>query len=35
MTFAFHDSTTISPGGVRKILLDEVGLVEEDARKLL
>jgi hypothetical protein len=35
MTFAFHDTTTIAPKGVRKVLLDEVGLSEDEARKLL
>jgi hypothetical protein len=35
MTFAFHDSATISPNAVRKVLLDEVGLSEDEARKLL
>jgi hypothetical protein len=33
--FAFHDRATIPPDGVRKTLVDEVGLAEADARKLL
>jgi predicted RNA binding protein YcfA (HicA-like mRNA interferase family) len=35
LTFAFHDRATIPPKGVRKTLLDEVGLSETQARKLL
>jgi predicted RNA binding protein YcfA (HicA-like mRNA interferase family) len=35
LTFAFHDSATIPGGLVRKILIKDVGLDEEDARKLL
>lgn len=35
VTFAFHDRITISPNAVRKALIDEVGLTEEKARKLL
>jgi hypothetical protein len=35
MTFAFHDRASISPGGVRKVLIEEVGLTEKQARKLL
>jgi hypothetical protein len=35
MTFAFHDRATISPGGVRKVLVEEVGLTEDEARKLV
>jgi hypothetical protein len=35
LTFAFHDGITIAPSGVRKTLVDEVGLGEEEARKLL
>lgn len=34
-TFAFHDSTTIPPGLVRKILERDVGLTEDEARALL
>ena len=35
LTFSFHDSATIPPGLVRKILTRDVGLTEEEARKLL
>jgi hypothetical protein len=35
MTFAFHDSTTLSPTAPRKVLIDEVELSEDEARKLL
>lgn len=35
VTFAFHDRATIPPKGVRKTLLDEVGLSEAEARKLV
>jgi predicted RNA binding protein YcfA (HicA-like mRNA interferase family) len=35
LTFAFHDGATIPAGLVRKILVKDVGLDEEDARKLL
>ena len=35
LTFAFHDKATIPAGLVRKILIRDVGLVEEQARKLL
>jgi predicted RNA binding protein YcfA (HicA-like mRNA interferase family) len=35
LTFAFHDSATISAGLVRKILVRDVGLAEREARKLL
>jgi hypothetical protein len=34
-TFAFHDKATIPGGLVRKILVRDVGLDEEEARKLL
>ena len=34
-TFAFHDKATIRPALVRKILVDDVGLAEDEARKLL
>lgn len=34
-TFAFHDKATIRPGLVRKILIKDVGLAEDEARKLL
>lgn len=35
LTFAFHDNATIPPWTVRKILLHDVGLVEDEARELL
>lgn len=35
LTFAFHDNATIPVGLVRKILVRNVGLAEEEARKLL
>ena len=34
-TFAFHDKATIRPSLVRKILTEDVGLAEDEARKLL
>lgn len=34
-TFAFHDSATINPSLVRKILTKDIGLAEDEARKLL
>jgi hypothetical protein len=35
LTFAFHDGATIPASLVRKILIKDVGLDEEEARKLL
>jgi len=35
LTFAFHDGDTISPGLVRKVLVKDVGLSVDDARRLL
>jgi predicted RNA binding protein YcfA (HicA-like mRNA interferase family) len=35
LTFAFYDKATISASLVRKILLRDVGLAEDEARKLL
>jgi hypothetical protein len=35
LTFAFHDKVTIPAGLVRKILVRDVGLAEDEARKLL
>ena len=35
LTFAFHDSATIPAGLVRKILVRDVRLAEDEARKLL
>ena len=32
---AFHDKATVAPGLVRKILVDDVGLTEEEALSLL
>ena len=35
LLFAFHDGDTIAPGMVRKILMKDVALSDEEARKLL
>lgn len=35
MTFAFHDKATIPSGLVRKVLVRDAGLAEDEARKLL
>lgn len=35
LTFAFHDHATVPAGLVRKILVRDVGLAEDEARKLL
>ena len=35
LTFAFHDKATIPAGLVRKILIKDIGLAEDEARKLL
>jgi predicted RNA binding protein YcfA (HicA-like mRNA interferase family) len=35
LVFAFHDRATVRPQVVREILLEDVGLVEDEARKLL
>jgi predicted RNA binding protein YcfA (HicA-like mRNA interferase family) len=35
LTFAFHDKATIPGGLVRKILVRDVGLAEDEARRLL
>jgi hypothetical protein len=35
LIFSFHDGQTIPPGLVRKILMVDVGLSEEEARRLL
>jgi predicted RNA binding protein YcfA (HicA-like mRNA interferase family) len=35
LTFAFHDKATIPPGLVRKILVRDAGLAEDEALKLL
>ncbi len=35
LTFAFHDGQTVPPGLVRKILMKDVGLSEEEVAGLL
>jgi predicted RNA binding protein YcfA (HicA-like mRNA interferase family) len=35
LTFAFHDNATVPPWTVPKILLRDIGLAEDEARKLL
>lgn len=35
LTFAFHDNVTVPPWTVRKILVNDVGLGEDEAQKLL
>jgi hypothetical protein len=35
LTFAYHDNVTLSPAAVRKILTTDVGLADDEARKLL
>ena len=35
LTFAFHDRDTVPPGLVRKILVKDVGLTEDEALGLL
>ena len=35
LTFAFHDKATIPAGLVRKILVKDIGLADDEARKLL
>lgn len=35
IVFAFHDRDTVAPGLVRRILVREAGLTEEEALKLL
>jgi predicted RNA binding protein YcfA (HicA-like mRNA interferase family) len=35
LTFAFHDRQTLSPGLVKKILVKDVGLSEDEAKALL
>jgi hypothetical protein len=34
-TFSFHDGAAVSPRLVRRILVEDVGLAEAEARKLL
>ncbi len=33
--FSFHSSATVPPGLVRKVLVGEIGLSEDEARSLL
>lgn len=33
--FSYHDGADVSPGAVRKILTKDVGLSDEDARRIL
>lgn len=35
LTFAFHDAASIAPGLVRKILMSDIGLDEEEAHRIL
>ena len=35
LIFAFHDGVEVPPGLVRKILIKDVGLAEDEAIKLL
>jgi hypothetical protein len=35
LTFSWHDRATILPGLVRKTLVQDVGLTEEEALKLI
>ena len=35
LNFAFHDGDTMAPGLVRKILVQQVGLSEKEAKDLL
>lgn len=35
LTFSFHDKATVPSGLVRKLLVKDVGLAEDEARKLL
>jgi predicted RNA binding protein YcfA (HicA-like mRNA interferase family) len=35
LSFSFHDKATVTSGLVRKILTKDVGLAEDEARKLL
>lgn len=35
LTFAFHDRATVPGGVVRRILMQDVGLAEDEARGLL
>jgi len=35
LTFSFHEGDTVPSGAVRKILCGDVGLTEDEARKLV
>jgi predicted RNA binding protein YcfA (HicA-like mRNA interferase family) len=35
LTWAFHDRRTLAPGEVRRVLVNQVGLAEDEARRLL
>jgi len=35
LSFAFHDKATVPPYVVRKVLVRDVGLAEDEARKLI
>lgn len=35
LTFAYHDGVTVAPGAVRKVLVKDVGLTEQEALDLL
>ncbi|HEV2973788.1 MAG TPA: type II toxin-antitoxin system HicA family toxin [Solirubrobacteraceae bacterium] len=35
LTWAFHDRRTLAPGEVRRVLVNHVGLAEDEARRLL
>jgi predicted RNA binding protein YcfA (HicA-like mRNA interferase family) len=35
LTWAFHDGRTLAPGEVRRILVTQVGLAEDEALRLL
>jgi hypothetical protein len=35
MTWAFHDGRTLAPSEVRRVLVDQVGLAEDEALRLL
>jgi predicted RNA binding protein YcfA (HicA-like mRNA interferase family) len=35
LTVAYHDSRTVGPGEVRRLLVTQVGLAEDEARGLL
>ena len=35
LTWAFHDRRTLAPGEVRRVLVDHVGLAEDEAQRLL